>query len=116
MKGIIKLMVILTICFASTFLLLNATGLITLDKISHWLELAQQSSPMLVGSVIAFLLFADLFVAMPTLTLMILSGFFLGPKLGATFSILGLSAAGFSGYALSPVSYTHLTLPTTPYV
>ena len=101
MKGIIKLMVILTICFASTFLLLNATGLITLDKISHWLELAQQSSPMLVGSVIAFLLFADLFVAMPTLTLMILSGFFLGPKLGATFSILGLSAAGFSGYALS---------------
>ncbi|MGH1427179.1 MAG: TVP38/TMEM64 family protein [Arenicella sp.] len=101
MKGMLKLMAILALCFASTFLVLNATGLLTIDRITHWLELAQQSSPILLGSIVAFLLFADLFVAMPTLTIMILSGFFLGPAIGAVFSILGLSLAGIFGYGLS---------------
>ena len=101
MKGMLKLMIILALCFASTFLILNATGLLTLDRITNWLALAQESSPILIGSIIVFLLFADLLVAMPTLTIMILSGFFLGPFMGAAFSIIGLSLAGASGYALS---------------
>jgi len=101
MKGMLKLMVILALCFASTFLLLNTTGLLTLDRIVNWLTLAQQTSPIVIGCIVTFLLFADLFVAMPTLTIMILSGFFLGPVMGAVFSIMGLSLAGFSGYGLS---------------
>jgi len=101
MKSMLKLMTILALCFASTFLMLNATGLLTINLINNWLELAQQSSPILIGSIIALLLFLDLFVAMPTLTLMILSGFFLGPVMGSMFSIIGLIAAGFCGYALS---------------
>ena len=94
-------MVVLALCFASTFLILNATGVITLDRITDWLELAQQSSPMLIGSIIALLLFLDLFVAMPTLTLMILSGYFLGSIMGAAYSIIGLVSAGMCGYGLS---------------
>jgi len=101
MKGMLKLMIILALFFASTFLILNATGLITLERITNWLTLAQESSPILIGSIVAFLLFADLFIAMPTLTIMILSGFFLGPLVGAAFSIMGLSLAGASGYGLS---------------
>lgn len=97
----LKLMVILALCFASTFLVLNATGIVTVERIINYLELAQNSPPILIASIIALLLFADLFIAMPTLTIMILSGFFLGPVLGAAASIVGLSLAGSFGYGLS---------------
>lgn len=101
MKSMFKLMLTLAACFASTFLLLNLTGIITIDRIATWLESAQQSSPLLIGCIVSLLLFADLFVAMPTLTIMLLSGFFLGPMVGAVFSILGLTMAGICGYEVS---------------
>lgn len=101
MKSMLKIMAILALCFASTFLILNATGVLTVDRVTTWLESAQQTSPILIGVFVVLLLFADLFVAMPTLTIMILSGFFLGPLLGSAFSILGLSLAGMFGYGLS---------------
>lgn len=101
MKGMLKLMVILALCFASTFLMLNATGLLTVERVTNWLSAAQQASPMMIGFIVMLLLFADLFVAMPTLTIMILSGFFLGPMAGSVFSVLGLSLAGAFGYGLS---------------
>lgn len=101
MKGMLKLMIVIALCFASTFLLLTSTGVVTVERVTYWLEAAQQSSPILIGGTVALLLFADLFVAMPTLTIIILSGFFLGPVLGAAASILGLSLAGVSGYGIS---------------
>lgn len=101
MKSLLTLMLTLAALFASTFLLLNLTGIITIDRITSWLEAAQQSSPLLIGCTVTLLLCADLFVAMPTLTIMLLSGFFLGPVVGAAFSILGLTMAGVSGYEIS---------------
>ena len=101
MKGLIKLMLVLGLIFASTFLLLNTTGVISVGRIEYLLESAQQASPWLIGTVVIVLLFVDLFVAMPTLTIMLLSGFFLGTLMGAMFSVLGLLLAGISGYALS---------------
>jgi len=94
-------MLVLALLFASTFILLNATGVITLERIQHSLDLAKEVSPLLTGAVVTILLFADLFVAMPTLTIMLLSGFFLGPAIGAGYSIAGLVLAGFVGYGLS---------------
>lgn len=101
MNAMLKLMLVLALCFASTFLVLNTIGWLTVEQISNWLEFVQQSSPFVVGCIVTLLLFADLFVAMPTLTIMILSGFFLGPVLGAIFSMIGLLLAGLSGYVLS---------------
>lgn len=97
----LKLMLILALIFASTFLILNKTGVISIERIQHWLNLGHEISPMIIGLSVTALLFADLFVAMPTLTIMILSGFFLGPVAGASFSIAGLLLAGFTGYGLS---------------
>lgn len=94
-------MLVLTLLFASTFIFLNATGVITLEGIKALLYKAQNASPLIIGIVISLLLFADLFVAMPTLTIMILSGYFLGPIAGACFSIGGLLLAGFVGYGIS---------------
>ena len=101
MKNLIKVMFFLALIFASTFVFFNLTGLLTLEKIQAWLTSLQNMPAYVVGNIVILLLFADLFIAMPTLTIMILSGFFIGPFYGAAFSITGLTLAGFSGYYLS---------------
>lgn len=101
MKSLLKVMFFLAICFASTFVLLKSTGLITVEKIETWLQLAQDANPLYIGFIVAGLLFADLFIAVPTLTVMILGGFFLGPIYGALAAFLGLLFAGVCGYLIS---------------
>ena len=82
-------MLTLALFFASTFIILKSTGMITVEKIELWLEMAKTANPLYVGAIIAGLLFADLFVAVPTLTVMILGGFFLGPIYGAIAGVIG---------------------------
>ena len=62
---------------------------------------AKALSPIYVGAVVALLLFADLFIAVPTLTVIILSGYFLGHAYGAFAALLGVILAGICGYTLS---------------
>ena len=101
MKSMFKLMLILALAFASTFLVLNLTGLLSIERIKIWLDMAQSVSPWVISLLVVTLLFADLFVAMPTLTIMLLAGFFLGPMAGAFSATGGLSLAGFCGYFMS---------------
>lgn len=101
MKTLIKLFLTLVGLFASTFILLKLIGVLTVDDIRGWLEAARSVSPVYIGLVIAGLLFADLFIAVPTLTLSLLSGYFLGFAYGAAFNILGVTAAGITGYMIS---------------
>lgn len=86
--------------FASTFLLINLTGLVTIADIKQWLLLASTTHATYVGMVVIFLLFLDLFIAVPTLTIVTLSGYFMGPVWGAIASIAGMWAAGLSGYLI----------------
>ena len=101
MKPLIKIMLTLALFFASTFIILNSTGLITVEKIQLWLEMAKNADPTLVAAIVVGLLFADLFVAVPTLTAMLLGGYFLGPVMGAITAITGLLLAGVCGYGIS---------------
>ncbi|MCW9707865.1 TVP38/TMEM64 family protein [Fodinibius salsisoli] len=101
MKDLIKIIVVLALVFASTFLVANLTRLLSIEQIKSWLQMAHQLSPLYVGSVVILLLFCDLFIAVPTLTITILSGYFLGFPLGAITAITGMTLAGFAGYALS---------------
>ena len=101
MKPLLKIMLILALAFASTFIILKSTGLITVEKIELWLEMAKNADPIWVALIVAGLLFADLFIAVPTLTTMILGGFFLGPIVGAIAGIVGLLLAGTCGYGIS---------------
>jgi uncharacterized membrane protein YdjX (TVP38/TMEM64 family) len=77
------------------------TGFLNLDSIKAFLESVQNYPAIYVGGAIAFLLFADLFVAVPTLSLCILSGYFLGFYHGLLFAAIGVTAAGVCGYLLS---------------
>ncbi|NOU49939.1 VTT domain-containing protein [Pseudoalteromonas sp. JBTF-M23] len=94
-------MLFLALCFASTFIILKSTGVVTVEKIEIWLDLAKSADPIYVALIVSLLLFADLLIAIPTLTVMLLSGYFLGPLNGAIASITGLLVAGICGYGIS---------------
>ena len=101
MKPLIKLMLTLGLAFATTFLLLNTTGVVTVAKIETWLSLARDADPLWVATIIVLLLFVDLIISVPTLATITLSGYFLGPVIGALAGIVGLVMAGLGGYTVS---------------
>jgi uncharacterized membrane protein YdjX (TVP38/TMEM64 family) len=94
-------MLTLGLAFATTFLLLNATGVVTVAKIETWLSLARDADPLWVATIIVLLLFVDLIISVPTLATITLSGYFLGPVIGALAGIVGLVMAGLGGYTVS---------------
>lgn len=96
-------MLILGSVFALTFILGRIFGILTVENVKHWLELAANVDPFWLAGTIILLLFLDLFVAVPTLTITILAGYFLGFAAGATTAIIGMSLAAFSGYAISRI-------------
>jgi uncharacterized membrane protein YdjX (TVP38/TMEM64 family) len=103
-KALIKIILSLATLFALTFVIIKFTGVISIEKIEDWLSIASNTNHQLVALIVIALLFADLFIAVPTLTIMILSGYFLGHLNGAITSIVGVTLAGVTGYL---VSYYH---------
>ncbi|MCF6347124.1 MAG: VTT domain-containing protein [Flavobacteriaceae bacterium] len=103
MKHLIKVIVIIASFFALTFVLIKMTGILSIEQIKNWFLQAKELSPYYVGSIVVLLLFSDLFIAIPTLTVITLSGYFLGFQYGAIASFIGLILAGVTGYGLSNV-------------
>ena len=101
MKILFTLSVILVTVFVASFIVIDATGMLTIAEIRIWLETAGASAPWMVGLVVMGLLTADLLIAIPNLAVCILSGYLLGFELGALFNILGVLSAGIMGYWLS---------------
>lgn len=100
MKHLVKAMLILALLFAFTFIAMKAMGVLSVEQIEAWLTYAQGLSPIYVGGLTVLLLLADIVIAMPTLTVTILSGFFLGSGFGAMSAIIGMTLAGIAGYGL----------------
>ena len=73
----------------------------SVEKIETWLVLAKDVHWFYLGGLVVTLLFLDLFIAMPTLTIIMLSGYFLGHSYGAIVSIIGVTLAGVTGYVVS---------------
>ena len=103
MKHLLKVIIIIGALFALSFLLLKTTGILSVEQIKMWFVEAKELSPIYVGVIVLLLLFADLFIAIPTMTVITLSGYFLGFRYGASASIAGLILAGVSGYWLSHI-------------
>lgn len=101
MRLLIYLALVLASIFASTFLIIKFTGLLTLDDIKAALTFAANSDPVYVALLVVLLLFSDLFIAMPTLTICVLAGYFLGGWWGGASASLGMMLAGLTGYSLS---------------
>ena len=103
MKPLIRIFLIISTAFLSTFVIIKVSGVLTVEQIEGWLTQAKELSPLYVGSIVVLLLFADLFIAVPTLTVSILSGYFLGHTHGALAALTGVTMAGLCGYGLSRV-------------
>jgi len=101
MKPLLKVLLIVASFFASTFIIIKFTGVLTIEQIEGWLTQAKELSPFYVAMLVSCLLFIDLFIAVPTLTITILSGFFLGHHYGASAALIGTMLAGICGYSLS---------------
>ncbi|MDJ0977324.1 MAG: VTT domain-containing protein [Erythrobacter sp.] len=100
MKTLLKVMLTIALVFASTFVLGRILGILTEDNVRIWLETASTLSAWTVMAVVIALLFIDLFVAVPTLTIVILGGYFLGFELGFLAAMAGSALAAFVGYAI----------------
>ena len=101
MRPLLKVMVILAAVFASTFILGRIFGILTEANVRAWLQAASETSPDWIVAVVFLLLFIDLFVAIPTMTVTILAGYFLGFPLALAASLAGVSAAALTGYLIS---------------
>jgi len=101
MKHLVKVIVIMASFFALTFVLVKMTGVLNVEQIKGWLLQAKELSPYFVGGIIVLLLFSDLFIAVPTLTVITLAGYFLGFQNGTIASFIGLILAGVTAYGLS---------------
>lgn len=101
MKPMLKVILTVGAGFALTFLVLRLGGWLTADDVEAWLTHARHASPMWVGALVVGLLFADLFVSVPTMSTTMLAGYFLGFGWGASTAFVGLFLAGVVGYGLS---------------
>ncbi|MBL4612818.1 MAG: VTT domain-containing protein [Emcibacter sp.] len=101
MKEMLKIMLLLFLVFTTTFIVAKTTGLLSLEQIESWFAQAKDAPPIYIISIVIALLVMDLFITVPTLSLIMLSGYFLGYPLAVLASVTGLMLAGCSGYLLS---------------
>ena len=103
MKPLLKVMLFLAAAFALTFIIGRSLGILTVENVKHWLELAGAVDPVWLAGTVVLLLFLDLFVAVPTLTITLLGGYFLGFPVGAAAAFTGVSLAAICGHGISRI-------------
>lgn len=101
MRLLIKTVLILAALFASTFLIIKMLGIFSIEDIQNSFTALQAQPSYVIGSLVVVLLFADLFIAVPTMSVVILGAFFLGFTPAFFYSFLGLMLASFTGYMIS---------------
>ncbi len=100
MKDLLKVAAVLALAFALTLPLLRGTGLITEDSVRAFLNSAHQIHAGWFALIVIALLLFDLLVAIPTMTTILIAGYFMGPLLGGIASAAGLMLLGTTGYGL----------------
>lgn len=78
MRPLLAVMLVLGAVFASTFVAGRLLGILTEANVRAWLAEAGSVSPAWIAGLVILLLFIDLFVAVPTLTVTLLGSYFLG--------------------------------------
>ena len=89
------------IFFSTMFMVFHLFGILNYEQIKNTILELHTISPWWVFMTIIFLLWVDLFIAVPTLGITILSGYFLGNGYGFLTSSIGLMSSGVTGYFIS---------------
>ncbi len=100
MKDLLKVALTMVLVFASTFVIMKSTGLVTEEGVIAFLNSAHEVNPLYLAALVIMLLLIDLLIAVPTMATILLAGYFMGPVLGGAASAIGLMALGVSGYGL----------------
>lgn len=100
MKELVKVAIILALIFASTAIVIKASGIVTEASVTAFVEEARSTHPAWLVAAVVFILLIDLWIAVPTMTTILLAGYVLGPLIGALAAVVGLMALGVTGYAL----------------
>lgn len=100
MRDLIKIVLVLGLAFASTFVVIKATGIFTTEDIRAFLVSAHDADPFWLVLVVIGLLWIDLLIAIPTMLTILLAGYFLGASLGGAAGATGLMCLGVTGYAM----------------
>lgn len=94
-------MAIFIAIFLTIFFVIKLFGLFGIEEIKIWFEAFKSQPSYLLGGLVIILLFIDLFLSIPTMATVLLSGYFLGFWVGLLSALLGLALASFTGYFLS---------------
>jgi len=103
MQHLAKVILRMAIIFIIIFTVAKLTGFLTIEQVKSWLTAARALSPFYMGALVIALLITDLFVTVPTMTIIALAGYFLGFKIGALVAMIGLLSTGIIGYGLSTI-------------
>lgn len=96
MKGILKLLALLIAIFSTSFALNLYFGWITADTVRASMEALRESPDAVLWIVLIVIavLAIDSLLAVPTITTIVLAGYFLGPLVGGAAAALGVMLAG----------------------
>jgi len=100
MKSLIKLYLIIISIFALIFVLVNLTGLLTVEEIKTYLEHIQHADKLKVFMIIVALLAVDVFLSVPTILIVTYAGNILGFELGVLAASLGMLISGTIAYLI----------------
>ncbi|TAG12546.1 MAG: DedA family protein [Rhodobacterales bacterium] len=100
MRDLIRIALVMALAFASTFLIAEATGILPEGDLLAWLEALREVDPRMLALAVIGMLVLDLFIAVPTMTTILLAGWLLGPWVGGLVSSVGLLLMGSTAYAL----------------
>jgi len=103
-KSLIKLYLIIIGVFALIFLLVNLTGLLTVEDIKNYLHEIQHADKLKIFIVVVILLSVDVFLSVPTILIVTYSGNILGFEQGLLASTLGMLISGTTAYLLCRLS------------
>lgn len=101
MKLLLKSIIILFLFFTAMLLLLKFSGILSIEDIKELFSSLKEQPSYILGSLVVLLLLIDLFIAIPTMTVILLAGYFLGFELALVFTAIGLLGASMAGYFLS---------------
>lgn len=93
MRTTLTFAVVLGLLFASTVVINAAYGILSPEHVRAVFETVVRNPIMLAGVVVAVLAI-DSVLAVPTITTVVLAGYFLGPFWGGLMSTIGILAAG----------------------
>lgn len=100
MKGVFKLALGLLLFFSCMFLLNTIFGWINAKTVRAFIDalLASPDAPYWIAATVIALLAVDSVIAVPTITTIVLGGYFLGPIHGGLAASIGVLCAGWICY------------------